>query len=152
MKAGPPLFWLAVSLWVGGLASLAIAAPVIFKTAPSRETAGLIFGSILRAFSKAEFIFAVLAVLGMNLAWNGRSTVNLVRAGLLGLMIVVLVVLHAWLVPTMETIRPGIAGNPEAHQRFQSLHKLSETLYKVNVFAGVALIVLSAWPVRRAEG
>lgn len=151
MRFGPPIFWLAVSLWVGGLASLAIAAPVIFRTAPSREEAGLIFGAILRAFSRAEFLFASLAVVGLILTWKQRSMLVVVRAGLLGLMIVVLLVLQLWLVPALESIRPTMAGDESARARFQALHKWSEHLYKVNVFAGVALIVLSAWGTRRPE-
>jgi hypothetical protein len=90
MKFGPPLFWLGVSLWVGGLAALALAAPTIFRTAPSRESAGLIFGNVLRSFSFVEIACAVLAVAGLALSWSRPPvTIDWVRAGLLGLMIVV---------------------------------------------------------------
>jgi len=150
MKWGPPLFWLGASLWVGGLVALAVAAPVIFRTAPSREAAGEIFGNVLRAFSRVEMACALVAVAGLVLAWN-RPTVwhDLLRAGLLALMIAILVALQAWIVPAMEALRSQMAASESARERFQSLHKVSEFLYKTNVLAGLSLILVTAWFSRR---
>ena len=151
MKFGPPLFWLGASLWVGGLASLAVAAPVIFRTAPSREAAGLIFGAILRGFSRVEFVCALLAAAGLALSWSRPAlTIDWIRAALLAVMIILLVVLHVGIVPTMETLRPQMS-DPSIRDRFQSLHRVSELLYKVNVIAGIALILVSAWGPRRGS-
>ena len=145
MRAGAPLFWLGISLWVGGMAALAVAAPVIFKQAPNRETAGLIFGGVLRSFSRVEIGCAAVAFAGLTLSWQRpMPTVELVRAGLLGFMILLLIALQVWIVPTMEHLRPDIAGSEAARGRFQSLHRVSETLYKVNLLTGLALIVVSA--------
>ena len=150
MKFGPPLFWLGVSLWAGGLAALALAAPTIFRTAPSRESAGLIFGNVLRSFSFVEIACAVLAVAGLALSWSRPTiTIDWVRAGLLGLMIVVLIALQAWIVPSMESLRSQMGTSDDARNRFQSLHKLSESLYKLSLLSGIALIVISAWSSRR---
>lgn len=150
MKLGPPLFWLGVSLWVGGLAALALAAPTIFRTAPSRESAGLIFGNVLRSFSRVEIACAVLAVTGMVLTWSRpAATIDLVRAGLLALMIAVLIALQVWIVPSMESLRSQMGGSEVARGRFQSLHGLSESLYKLSLLSGIALIVISAWSSRR---
>jgi hypothetical protein len=145
MRAGAPLFWLGISLWVGGLAALAVSAPVIFKLAPNRETAGLIFGGVLRSFSRVEIGCAAVAFAGLTLSWQRpMATVELVRAGLLVVMILLLIALQVWIVPAMEHLRPDMAGSEAARTRFQSLHRVSESLYKVNLLAGLALIVLSA--------
>jgi len=150
MKFGPPLFWLGLSLWVGGLAALAVSAPTVFRNAPSRESAGLIFGSMLRSFSRVEIACALLAAAGLVLTWNRPpSTVDWIRAGLLALMIVILVGLQAWIVPTMEGLRSQMGDSEAARGRFQSLHRISEGLYKLSLLSGLALIVISAWSSRR---
>jgi purine-cytosine permease-like protein len=150
MRLGPPLFWLGVSLWVGGLAALALAAPTIFRTAPSRESAGLIFGAVLRGFSKVEIVCALLAVAGMVLTWNRpAASVDLLRAGLLALMVAILIVVQVWIFPSLEALRPEMSASETARERFQSLHRISENLYKVTLLSGLALIVVTAWFSRR---
>ena len=150
MRFGPPLFWLGVSLWVGGLAALAFAAPTIFRTAGSRESAGIIFGNVLRSFSRVEIVCALLSVAGLVMMWNRPAPlVDQIRAGLLGLMIAMLVVLQAWIVPAMEELRPRMPDSEPDRARFQKLHVVSENLYKVELLAGLALIALSAWGPRR---
>jgi hypothetical protein len=141
MRFGPPLFWLGVSLWVGGLAALAVAAPVIFRSAPSRESAGLLFGQVLRSFGWVEMGCALLAAGGLALSWNR----DFVRGGLLAAMMALLIVFLAWILPSMEALRPEIAASEPARARFQSLHRLSEHLYKLKLLAGLALILVSAW-------
>jgi hypothetical protein len=148
MKFGPPLFWLGVSLWVGGLAAMAIAAPTIFRTAPDRATAGAIFGNILRAFSRVEIVCALLAAAGMALSWQRPTPpVDWMRAVLLLFMIAVLIAMQVWIRPALDALLPGVGENPV--EQFQRLHRVSEFLYKGSVIAGLALILSSAWTSRR---
>lgn len=150
MRFGPPLFWLGVSLWVGGLAALALSAPTIFRTAPSRESAGLIFGNILRSFSRVEIACALLCGAGMVLAWSRpAAAIDQVRAGLLGVMVALLIVLQAWIVPSLESLRPQVATSETVRVQFQKRHQLSELLYKAELLAGLSLIVISAWSTHR---
>lgn len=150
MRFGPPLFWLGISLWVGGLAALALAAPTIFRTAPTRESAGLIFGNVLRSFSWVEIACAILCGAGMALAWSRpTAAIDQVRAGLLGMMIALLIVLQAWIVPSLESLRPQVATSDVVRAQFQKRHKLSELLYKAELLAGLSLIVISAWSAQR---
>ena len=152
MRFAPSLFWLGAGVWVGGLFALAIvAAPTIFRTAPSRESAGLIFGAVLRAFSKVEFACALLIAAGIFLTWpRPPATRDFLRAALLAAMVAAWILVQAWIFPAMETLRPELAASESVRGRFQKLHKISEGLYAFNLCAGLALIVLSAWGPRRA--
>ena len=152
MRVGSLLFWLGISVWVGGLAALGVAAPAIFRAAPSRETAGEIFASVLRTFSRVEIVCALLAIAGLVLAWRRPlPAMEWVRAGLLGVMVAVLVLLQAWLVPSMDELRPRIHENEKAKLVFTARHRVSETLFKSQLIAGLALIALSAWRSARPE-
>lgn len=148
MKFGPPLFWLGVCLWVGGVAAMAIAAPTIFRTSPDRASAGVIFGSMLRSFAKVEIVCALLTAVGMALSWQRPTPqVDWIRAVLLLFMIGVLLAMQVWIRPALDAWLPAVGDSPR--EEFQSLHRVSELLYKCNVIAGLALIVISAWTSRR---
>ena len=151
MRVWTVVFWLGISVWVGGLAALGVAAPTIFRTAPSRETAGEIFGAVLRSFSRVEIVCAFLAAAGMVMTWKRPlPATEWVRAALLAVMIAMLVILHAWLVPSMDELRPQIHTNEKSKLIFTARHRFSEGLYKAELLAGLALIALSAWSSRRA--
>ncbi|HEU4334412.1 MAG TPA: DUF4149 domain-containing protein [Candidatus Eisenbacteria bacterium] len=152
MRIGPLLFWLGISVWVGGLAALGLAAPTIFRTAPSRESAGEIFAAVLRSFSRVEIVCALLAAGGMALTWKWPlPTIEWARAALLAIMFASLVILHAWLVPSMDELRPQIHTNEKSKRVFTARHRFSEGLYKAELLAGLALIALSAWTSNRPK-
>ena len=60
-------------------------------------------------------------------------------------MIAMLVLLQAWLVPSLDELRPQIQANEKAKLVFTARHRVSEALYKSQLIAGLALIALSAW-------
>ena len=137
---GQLLFWIAMVLWIGGLAALAlIAAPVIFKTAPSREVAGDIFGRILWVFNKVELACAAAALAGAFMTMSrppGR--LDWFNVGLIAVMGLNVLLITLWLLPTMNSAR-GVEP-----ARFEQLHHLSTKLYSGTLIAGLSVIFLAA--------
>ncbi|HXG59987.1 MAG TPA: DUF4149 domain-containing protein [Planctomycetota bacterium] len=154
IRAGYAVYFLALALWVGGLAALSlVAAPVVFKTAPSRPVAGEIFGSVLRAFGYVEMACAaVLAVSSVVLGLRSpeEGWVKGVRLALVGLMLLLLVTYALGVHPAIAQERariPNFAalgeGDP-ARARFDRLHRWSVRLVGANLLIGAALLVFSA--------
>ena len=54
-----------LALWVGGTLLVVIAAPVIFRTVGSRDTAGQAFGEILRRFEAVKHVLSLLLVVSI---------------------------------------------------------------------------------------
>ncbi|MBI4563488.1 MAG: DUF4149 domain-containing protein [Planctomycetes bacterium] len=145
-KIAAVLFWIGITFWIGGLAALTlIAAPTAFRNAPSREVAGTIFGSSLRAFAYVEIACAILAGLGLGLSLVGdRAWFNAIRAAMFVAMIAILLVIQAWIAPAMRGLQGQMATDPAARERFTRLHRISELSYGANLFLGTGLIILSA--------
>jgi hypothetical protein len=57
----------SLALWVGGTLVVVLAAPVIFRTIPSRDSAGALFGEILRRFEAVKHILSLALVLAVFL-------------------------------------------------------------------------------------
>ena len=133
------VYALALTVWVGGLATLAlVVAPAAFGNAP-RETAGTIFGAALHVFNRVELVCALLCILAAYVARPSPPTrLFAFRMALLALMTCVVAAIGFWLLPTMDSVR-SIAPS-----RFESLHTLSEKLYGTNLLAGLAIVVLGA--------
>jgi hypothetical protein len=52
----------SLALWVGGTLLVALAAPVVFRQIASRDTAGAVFGEILRRFEAVKHVLSLLLV------------------------------------------------------------------------------------------
>jgi hypothetical protein len=74
----------SLALWVGGTLLVVLAAPVVFREIPSRDTAGAVFGEILRRFEAVKQLLSLLLVVAIF--------VRLERAGGLGNQSIVAVV------------------------------------------------------------
>jgi uncharacterized membrane protein len=55
----------SLALWVGGTLLVVIAAPVIFRMIGSRDTAGEVFGEILRRFEAVKQVLSLLLVIAI---------------------------------------------------------------------------------------
>jgi uncharacterized membrane protein len=75
---------LALALWVGGTLVVVLAAPAIFRSVPSRDLAGAVFGEILRRFEVVKqalsliLVLAVFVNLERGLGLGGRSAASTV--------------------------------------------------------------------------
>ncbi|SRR6266545_4203975 len=55
----------SLALWVGGTLLVVLAAPVVFRQVPSRDTAGAVFGEILRRFEAVKHILSLALVVSI---------------------------------------------------------------------------------------
>lgn len=65
MDAPGLLIRFSLALWVGGTLVVVIAAPVIFRSLPSRDQAGVVFGEILRRFEIVKQVLSLALVIGI---------------------------------------------------------------------------------------
>src|SRR5438552_13491391 len=54
-----------LALWVGGTLVVVLSAPVVFRRIASRDTAGEVFGEILRRFEAVKHVLSLLLVLAV---------------------------------------------------------------------------------------
>jgi uncharacterized membrane protein len=146
---------LAITIWVGGMAALSfIAAPAIFQTAPSRESAGRSFGLILRRFHWVAYGCGVIILIAGVMRWSGsyrmvgsevvRYVIALVMLGL---------ALYSGLIISrqLERVRARMAGGVDRvpkgdprREEFNQLHRRSTTVMAFNLLLGLALAVMFA--------
>ena len=157
IRTAHAVYFTSLSLWVGGLAALAIvAAPAIFRYSTSRGAAGAIFGPTLRIFAWVELACALLLV-GSSILITLKDPrpwpVEFIRLSIVGIMVLVLSSYAFGIYPAVGAERVRIADLPEddpGRARFNRLHKLSVRLVGTNLLAGIALLILSAATIRSA--
>ncbi|HZS05884.1 MAG TPA: DUF4149 domain-containing protein [Blastocatellia bacterium] len=144
----------AITVWVGGMATLAlIAAPAIFQTAPSRESAGRTFGLILKRFAWVAYgcgaAILIAGAIRWGGSWHGLTAPELVRY-IIALLMVVLALYSGLVVSRkLDQLRERMAGGidrvPKDDPRrveFNKLHGVSMTLVAFNVLLGFAMAVM----------
>ncbi len=55
----------SLALWVGGTLLVILAAPVVFRQIASRDTAGAVFGEVLRRFEAVKHVLSLLLVVSV---------------------------------------------------------------------------------------
>jgi hypothetical protein len=154
----------ALALWVGGTLLVVLAAPVVFRTVPSRDTAGAVFGEILRRFEAVKQVLSLVLVIGVfvNLERGGGLSGRAIPAAIaIFLAIATNVYLAMVLRPRMNYFRmkvgsfdvaprggaqnEGVAPDHSPwRRRFDALHRRST---RVLVLGWVAAAVgLALWP------
>ncbi len=147
---GVSLAWsLGLALWIGGGIVLgAIVAPTLFRGMDSRASAGEMFGQVLRKYTRlrAIAILVIIAAAGVRFVlWEGDATAGnrgiwiLIRWGAIAVMAAGVAWEILFLERAMAQARSG-AGNPE---RFNRLHRMAETVFKVSLFAAVVALFFS---------
>lgn len=157
-RAAHALYFTALSIWVGGLASLAfVAAPMIFRNSPSRAVAGAIFGPILRTFAWVELACALMVVASsIILAQSDPRGLRgePLRLALVAVMVLLLCSYAFGVYPAVAEERSRLSGFdaiPEgdpARARFDRLHRWSTRLVGANLLLGTTLLVLSGLTIR----
>ena len=152
VRASTALHFIALALWVGGLAAIAFAvAPTAFQVAP-RETAGLVVGDSLRAFGRMELVFGALALFSALICqfvgvWGPpvRWPRILALVAMAGLSLFYTQSVY----PRMAELRPtGSQGKPE----FDRLHRLSTRVVGANLLLGIAVLGVSAATMKSPDG
>ena len=161
IRAARSLYFTALGLWVGGMATLAfVVAPTLFRTAPSRAVAGTIFGSILKSFGTLQIALgcvALVAALWMMLRGDLEKRSGVCRLAVLVVMLLLACNAQFYLGPAIERERTTVVnfdslppGVP-ARARFDSLHKWSVWLGSVTIFLGLGLFARSAWTLKSSD-
>jgi hypothetical protein len=161
IRAVRALYFTALGLWVGGMATLAfIVAPTLFRT-QSRAVAGSAFGAILRSFGPFQLVLGAIAIVAVALLLKTgelRARTGLIRLGVLLLMLLLVCTSQFYLGPALEQERaavPNFEATPSgipAKARFDSLHRWSVRLAGATLIAGVGLLVLSAATSKSSDG
>ena len=168
-RIGKFLFWLALSIYLGGYSILGtIAAPMIFKTVRqtnavmtagpaagqgSDQLGGEIFGNVLRAFSVVEVSTLLLMGLALTLT-AGAGSQRLRRLQALFLMLVTLLAGFDLTMTSRQVWAERAAWRAAATQsateaathkaRFDALHRRSEATGKIKVLLLLALLAVSS--------
>jgi hypothetical protein len=143
----------ALALWVGGTLTVVLAAPVIFRTVASRDTAGAAFGEILRRFEAVKQALSLVLVIGIfvNLERGGGLSGRSVPAAIaIFLAIATNVYLAMVLRPRMNYFRMKVGSFDAAppddpwRRRFDRLHRRSTRVLVLGWIAAAAGLAL--WP------
>ena len=143
----------ALALWVGGTLLVVIAAPVVFRTIPSRDLAGSVFGEILRRFEIVKQVLSLLLVIGVfvalerGLRLEGRSA-----AGAIAIFVAIATNVYLAMVlrPRMGYFRQKVGSFDSAppddpwRARFDRLHRRSTRVLVLGWAAAAAGLAL--WP------
>jgi hypothetical protein len=125
---------LALALWVGGTLVLVLSAPVLFGLVSSRDTAGKVFGEILRRFEAVKQVLSLLLVLAVffQLERTGGFAGQSIVAGVAIFLAVASNVYLAMVVrPRMDYMREKVGSFDTAapddpwRRRFDVLHRRS---------------------------
>lgn len=147
-----PAYFIALSIWVGGMAVLAfLAAPTAFRELPTRAQAGAFFGHLLAGFSRVELICATVCLIASLVFHLSKPTFSgwaKVQWFLLAFMMVIAGIHDFYVIPQARAIRVETAESPEApseslRSNFAALHRASEILFGLNLLAGMALVGVS---------
>jgi uncharacterized membrane protein len=147
-----PAYFVALSIWVGGMVVLAfLAAPLAFRELPTRAQAGAFFGRLLGGFSWIELGCAAVclaAALACHLARPAISGWAKAQIAVLAGMVVVAGFHDLFVIPMARSIRAEAGGEiesaPEALRvKFARFHRVSEALFGLNLLMGIALVALS---------
>jgi len=153
LDAGALAIRFALALWVGGTLTVVLAAPVIFRSIPSRDTAGAVFGEILRRFEAVKQGLSLVLVIAIfvNLERGGGLVGRSVPAAVaIFLAIATNVYLAMVLRPRMNYFRMKVGSFDSAapddpwRRRFDRLHRRGTRVLILGWIAAAAGLAL--WP------
>ena len=140
---------LALSVWIGGLATIIVVAMSVFhELATNRGRAGAVVSAILANFRRVELVCAAAVFFGAFFLLSRPATRrDVARLVLAALMAGIFASYALWVAPKLLTLRTQIADfdlpadrDPSsARQAFQSLHQLYSGLSTANLVIGVVL-------------
>lgn len=141
----------ALALWVGGTLVVVIAAPAVFRQIASRDTAGAVFGEILRRFEAVKHVLSLALVVAVFARLEQQGSVG--RAEIVGTVSIFVAVatnvyLSMVLRPRMNYFRMKVgsfdaaAADDPFRRRFDALHRRSTRVLTLGwLAAAVALAV-----------
>jgi uncharacterized membrane protein len=146
------LLLLVLTIWIGGMFAFgALVAPALFRSLERAEAgrlAALLIGRLdSLGLVASGMVLVVVALQGIAAAW---PAVDLLRLLLVLKLLSLTLVSVMGIRPKMEALRAaagGLYNLPDADERrleFSRLHRLSSSLFVVNLALGILLVGLTA--------
>ena len=143
---------LALAVWIGGTFLAAVAAAKIFRTLPSRDQAGRLFGDILGVLDKAKFVAAGALLVGVLLEVQTLGSTLTARRIARDAVLFLLVAAHVYAVmvvqPRMRYYREKVADFDTApaddawRLKFQAQHRRSTRVNVLGLALAIAAVLL----------
>ncbi len=146
-----------LGIWVGGLVALgACAAPIVFRVVPA-PLSGDAMGAVFRRFDQVAIACGVIVLaceavrlrtgLGWNLFERARTALAVVAAA-------AAIYGGARLSPTIVALHAAgaVRGFGPDGAELERVHRLAESIAKIEVIAGLVLLALHVTTLRRVEG
>ncbi|MBS1984590.1 MAG: DUF4149 domain-containing protein [Bdellovibrionales bacterium] len=133
---------LALVYWLGEmLFFISIFAPRVFKVLP-RDMAGQLQASIFPAYYSAGIVAALVLAFSLCLRrLGGEVELDLTKSlALVGVACVIFLYSRFSITPELNALRPLIATDASAAERFNVLHKMSVRVNSAALFALLALL------------
>ncbi|MEO8432180.1 MAG: DUF4149 domain-containing protein [Acidobacteriota bacterium] len=139
----------SLAVWIGGTVLVAMAAPVLFQSIPSRDQAGQAFGEILRRFEALKQLLSLFLVIGVfaELERQGGLSGAAIPSGIaIFLAVATNVYLSMVLRPRMNYFRMKVgsfdAAGPDDpwRKKFDRLHRRSTRIFVLGGLAAAAAL------------
>ncbi len=135
----------ALGIWIGGIVAVGmVAAPVVFRTASSRQEAGRIMAAILRRFDSVVMgcILLLLITSPLLVAWFGRmSPWYAIEYVCIGMMSASAIYSSRVVSPRIRRLRQE--GKTSGDSQFDQLHRASVLIMQFNLACGCLALFFS---------
>jgi uncharacterized membrane protein len=144
---------LCLAVWVGGTVLVALAAPVVFREAGSRDRAGAIFGEILRRFEAVQHVLSLVLVVSVFATLEaGVRPAGGALVAAVGIFVAIAANVYTAMVlrPRMNYFRMKVgsfdaaAADDPWRVRFDRLHRRGTRVTVLGALAAAVALVL--WP------
>ncbi len=149
---------LSITLWVGGMWLLGYAiVPMLFKTLPDRQLAGMVAGQLFTLLAYIG-IACALYLFAYHLYQSGRDAIRHADFRLTLVMLLLVLIGQFALQPVLAGLKlqalPLDVMNSAFAGQFKMWHAISGTLYLTQSLLGIALVLNSEkqYPHRNGEG
>ncbi|MES1982520.1 MAG: DUF4149 domain-containing protein [Pseudomonadota bacterium] len=136
---------LAVTIWVGGLLAIGyIAVPVLFKTIPDKQLAGMVAGDLFSLMGNVGMVCAVY-LLAYRFSQSGRLFFKQNVFWIILAMLVFILIVQCGLQPAMAELKarafPVDVIHSDLAGRFKMLHGASSIIYLIQSLLGIVLVL-----------
>ena len=148
------LQYLVLSIWIGAMFGFgALYAPVLFRSVSSRDQAGAIAGETLARIDTLGLVTGgiMLVVTTLQAIDSKWASLDLGRLLIAAVMLALVILGFVNIRLKLEAVRKQMGRpidelDPEdpLRKEYSKYHRLSRTVFSVNMFLGALLIVLSA--------
>lgn len=136
---------LAITAWVGGLWGIGyIAAPVLFKTLPDKQLAGMLAGNMFALIAYVGMVCAVYLLIH-HLSRHGRAAFRQTVFWVVVIMLLLALAGQFGIQPVMAALKaqalPLDVMQSAYSSQFKMLHGVASVLYLVQSLLGILLVL-----------